>query len=68
VKGSAKAGAGEAYEPAPYRGILRVRGMADAPPGTPIAEGIGELLAGVEAGVPDAELKARVLAWARAIR
>lgn len=61
-------GMGEEYEPAPYRGILQVRGMAEAPPGTPIAEGIGALLAAVEAGTPEAELKARALTWAHTIR
>ncbi len=61
-------GASEGYEPAPYRGILLVRGMSDVPPGTPIATGIGELLAAVEAGTPEDELKARALAWAHTIR
>jgi hypothetical protein len=42
--------------------------MADAPPGAPIAEGIGALLAAVEAGTPEAELKARALTWAHTIR
>lgn len=61
-------GAGERYEPGPYRGILRVRGMAPAPLGTPIAEGIGALLAAVECGAPEAELRERALEWAHAIR
>jgi len=61
-------GASEEYEPAPYRGILQVRGMADAPPGHPIAAGIDEMLAAVEASTPEAELKARALAWAHTIR
>lgn len=61
-------GTGEGYEPAPYRGILRVRGMADAPSGTPIAAGIGEILAAIEASMPEPELKARALAWAHTIR
>ncbi len=61
-------GAGEEYEPTPYRGILQVRGMADAPPGTPIAAGIGDLLAAVEANTSEAELKERALTWAHTIR
>ena len=61
-------GAAEEYEPAPYRGILQVRGMADAPPGAPIAAGIDEILAAVEAGTPENELRARALAWAHTIR
>lgn len=61
-------GAGEDYERAPYRGILHVHGMDPAPPGRPVAAGIDEVLAAVEAGAPEAELKARALAWARAIR
>ncbi len=61
-------GAGETYEPGPYRGILHVRGMAPAPTGTPIAEGIVALRGMIEAGGAEDELKARALAWARAIR
>ena len=61
-------GAGEEYEPAPYRGILQVRGMADAPPGAPIAAGIDAMLAAVEAGTSENELRARALAWAHTIR
>ncbi len=61
-------GEAEEYEQAPYRGILQVRGMADAPPGTPIAAGIAEMLAAVEASRPESELRARALAWAHTIR
>jgi FlaA1/EpsC-like NDP-sugar epimerase len=61
-------GAGETYEPGPYRGILHVRGMAAAPAGTPIAEGIVALRGAIEAGKPENELKARALAWAHAIQ
>lgn len=60
-------GAGERLEPTPYPGVLRVRGIAPAPAGTPVADGIEGLLAAVAAGVGDAELKARALAWARAL-
>jgi O-antigen biosynthesis protein WbqV len=58
---------GEWFTPADYAGILRVRGIAPAPAGTPIAAGITDLLAAVEAAAPDADLKARALAWARAL-
>jgi O-antigen biosynthesis protein WbqV len=61
-------GAGERYEQAPYRGILHVHGMAEAPPGRPITAGITDVLAAIEAGTPEADLKARALAWAHAIR
>ncbi len=61
-------GGGEAYEPGPHRGILEVRGMGEAGPGTPIAEGIGALLAAIDGGAGEDELKARALAWAHAIR
>jgi FlaA1/EpsC-like NDP-sugar epimerase len=60
-------GAGETYEPGPYRGILRVRGMAPAPEGTPIADGIVALRGAIEAGHPEHELKARALTWAHAV-
>lgn len=59
-------GAGETLEPAPYPGVLRVTGGAPAPAGTPVAAGIAELLAAVDA-LPPAELKARTLAWARSL-
>ena len=58
---------GEWFTPATYAGILRVRGIAPAPAGTPIAAGITDLLAAVEAATPDADLKARALAWAGAL-
>jgi len=61
-------GAGEWLEPAPYAGILRVGGIAPAATGTPIAAGIAELLAQVEAELPEEALKTRALAWARSIR
>ena len=61
-------GAGEVYEQAPYRGILHVHGMAEAPPGRPIAEGIADVLAAIEAGETEDDLKACALAWAHAIR
>lgn len=61
-------GAGEEYEPGPYRGILHVRGMAPVPPGTPIAEGIAELRRAIEAGTTETDLKARALTWAHTIR
>ena len=61
-------GAGETYEPGPYRDILHVRGMAPAPVGTPIAAGIAAIREAIEAGEPEAALKARALAWAHAIR
>jgi FlaA1/EpsC-like NDP-sugar epimerase len=61
-------GEGERLEPGPYAGILRVAGVSPAPAGTPIAAGIDDLLAQVEAEVPEDELKARALAWARGIR
>jgi FlaA1/EpsC-like NDP-sugar epimerase len=61
-------GAGESYEQAPYRGILHVRGMAEAPPGRPIAAGIDQVLAAIEAGETEADLKTRALTWAHAIR
>ncbi len=60
-------GAGETYEPGPYHGILHVRGMAPAPTGTPIAEGIVALRGAIEDGGAEHELKARALAWAHAI-
>lgn len=62
------AGEGEHLEPGPYAGILRVAGIAPALGGTPIAATIDELLAQVEAEVPEADLKARALTLARAIR
>ena len=62
------AGEGEYLEPGPYAGILRVAGVAPAPGGTPITALIDELLAQVEAEVPEAELKSRALTLARAIR
>lgn len=61
-------GEGERLEPSPYAGILRVAGVGPAPIGTPIAASIDELLAQVEAEVPEDELKARALSWARSIR
>ncbi len=59
-------GAGEALEPSPYPGVLEVQGVAPAPPGRPVARGIGDLLAAAGEGDP-AELKARTLAWARGL-
>ena len=61
-------GGEERYEGAPYPGVLRVRGMAPPPPGSPVAADIDELLAAVAAGADGAELRARTLAWARALR
>ncbi|MFN8515363.1 MAG: polysaccharide biosynthesis protein [Thermomicrobiales bacterium] len=61
-------GAGETLEAGPYPGILQVGGIAAAPSSDPIAAGIGELLAQVEAELPESELKARALAWARSIQ
>jgi FlaA1/EpsC-like NDP-sugar epimerase len=61
-------GAGEQLESGPYPGILQVGGIVPAPAGTPIAAGIAELLAQVEAELPEPELKSRALAWARSIQ
>ncbi|MGN6564147.1 MAG: polysaccharide biosynthesis protein [Thermomicrobiales bacterium] len=58
---------GEWFAPAAYAGILRVCGIAPAPAGTPIATGITDMLAAVEAATTDADLKTRALAWAHAI-
>ncbi len=60
-------GAGEWLEPSPYPGVLRVGGIAPPGDGTPVAGGIGELLAAIEVGIPAAELKARALGWARSL-
>lgn len=61
-------GGDERLEAGPYPGILRVTGIAPAPTGDPIAAGIADILAQVEAELPEAELKANALAWARQIR
>jgi hypothetical protein len=44
-------------EPGPYPGILRVTGIAPAPTGEPIAAGIADLLARVEAELPGAAIR-----------
>jgi O-antigen biosynthesis protein WbqV len=60
-------GADERLEPGPYPGILQVGGVAPAPAGEPVGAGITDLLAQVEAELPEAELKSRALTWARTI-
>ncbi|HET8629137.1 MAG TPA: polysaccharide biosynthesis protein, partial [Thermomicrobiales bacterium] len=60
-------GPGEALEPAPYPGVLEIQGVAPPGAGTPIAAGIAELLRAVADGAEQDDLKARTLAWARAL-
>ncbi|HEX5506583.1 MAG TPA: polysaccharide biosynthesis protein, partial [Thermomicrobiales bacterium] len=60
-------GPGEALEPAPYPGVLEVRGVAPPGAGAPVAAGIADLLRAVADGAAQDDLKARTLAWARAL-
>lgn len=60
-------GPGESLVPGPLPGILRVTGIAAAPPGTPVAEGIADLLRAAADDPLPAEIKARALAWARSL-
>lgn len=60
-------GPGEWLGASPYPGIVRVEGTAPPGAGTPVGAGIGELVAAVNQGGASADLKARTLAWARAL-
>lgn len=60
-------GAGESLEAGPLPGILRVTGIAAAPLGTPVADGIADLLRAAADDPPPAEIKTRALAWARSL-